>query len=103
MILSLLPFPYPCAVSMKLHPRSSALFSAATDSSSRCDPQLPPMAQAPNPISETFHPSLPNVLYFIHPNLNSSPPQRKLVDRSPQSGYFSLQRAARDLSEKNPA
>src|SRR5881394_3891890 len=50
---------------MKLHPISSALFSAATDSSSRCVPQLPPIAQAPNPISETFQPSRPNVLYFM--------------------------------------
>src|SRR5687767_3096966 len=65
MIFSLRPFPYPCAVSIKLQPKSSALLRAATDSSSRCVPQLPPMAQAPKPISDTFQPSRPNVRYFI--------------------------------------
>src|SRR6184192_301764 len=55
---------------MKLHPRSSALFSAATDSSSRCVPQLPPMAHAPKPISETFQPRRPNVRYFMAANFD---------------------------------
>src|SRR5215213_5580818 len=50
---------------MKLHPRSSARFSAATESASLCGPQLPPIAHAPKPISETFHPVRPNVRYFI--------------------------------------
>src|SRR6476660_4309231 len=65
---------------MQLHPRSSALFSAATDSSSRCVPQLPPMAHAPKPISETFHPKRPNVRYFIARILN---PFRRLAKPEP--------------------
>src|SRR6185503_9369743 len=50
---------------MKLQPRSSARFNAATESLSSCGPQLPPIAHAPKPISETFHPVRPNVRYFM--------------------------------------
>ena len=46
---------------MKLQPRSSARWRAAVESSSFCSPQLPPMAQAPKPISETETPVRPNV------------------------------------------
>jgi len=50
---------------MKLHPRSSARCKAAIDSLSSCGPHPLPMAQAPKPISETFHPIRPNVRYFM--------------------------------------
>src|SRR5687768_3865162 len=72
MTRSLLPSPYPCAVSMKLTPRSSARFSAATESLSSCGPQLPPIAHAPNPISETRHPVRPNARYRMAAILRAS-------------------------------
>src|SRR4051794_28691077 len=50
---------------MNVTPRSSARPSAASESSSFCGPQLPPMAQPPKPISETFGPDLPKVRYFM--------------------------------------
>src|SRR5471032_923923 len=50
---------------MKLTPRSSALWSEATESDSDWGPQLPPMAHAPNPISETFRPVWPNLRNFM--------------------------------------
>src|SRR4051812_24274132 len=50
---------------MKLHPRSSARLSAASESASDCVPHEPPMAQAPKPISEQLNPCLPKGRYCI--------------------------------------
>ena len=66
MIRSLLPSPYPAAVSIRLTPRSSARFSAATESASLWGPQLPPIAQPPKPISETSRPVPPNFRNFMN-------------------------------------
>src|SRR3954463_5525910 len=56
---------------MKLQPRSSARFSAATDSDSSCGPHPPPIAQAPKPIPDTFQPVPPNVRYRMRPMISS--------------------------------
>ena len=47
------PSPYTSAVSKNVTPASTAACIAASDSSSSVSPQLPPIAHAPKPISET--------------------------------------------------
>ena len=50
---------------MKVTPVSSAAFSAASASLSLTSPQVPPIAQAPKPISDTAVPSRDARLCFI--------------------------------------
>jgi hypothetical protein len=50
---------------MKLTPRSSASFSAASASRSETSPQSAPIAHAPKPIGATFQPVRPNVRFSM--------------------------------------
>src|SRR3569833_1189073 len=65
MIRSERPSPYTSAVSMKVVPLSSAACRAAFASLSATSPHEPPMAHAPNPISETRFSACPNFRCFI--------------------------------------
>jgi len=62
------PSPYTSAVSMKLTPRSTALWSAWSDVASSALPHAsPPIAQAPKPMGEILHPVRPSSRYCILP------------------------------------
>jgi hypothetical protein len=61
-----------------LQPRSAALCSERSDSSSS-DPVQPPIPHIPYPISETCQPVRPKRLYFIDPYLSLLLGQTKVI------------------------